>query len=66
MEVTVTRDIESHRSGYEAIILPGVGAFRDAIGNLKKYDLVDCLTAKCKAKATWIVGICLGHAVVIR
>jgi imidazole glycerol-phosphate synthase subunit HisH len=58
MEVTVTRDIEVIDQA-EAIILPGVGAFRDAIGNLKKYDLVDCLKRNAE-KGTWIVGICLG------
>ncbi|MDP2814772.1 MAG: imidazole glycerol phosphate synthase subunit HisH [Erysipelotrichaceae bacterium] len=58
MEVVVTRDIERIDQA-QAIILPGVGAFRDAISNLKKYDLVECLKRNA-AKGTWIVGICLG------
>ncbi|PKM64971.1 MAG: imidazole glycerol phosphate synthase subunit HisH [Firmicutes bacterium HGW-Firmicutes-20] len=58
MEVIVTRDIEMIDQA-KAIILPGVGAFRDAIGNLIKYDLVDCLKRNAE-KGTWIVGICLG------
>jgi glutamine amidotransferase len=58
MEVVVTRDVELLDRA-KAIILPGVGAFRDAIGNLKKYDLVDCLKRNAE-KGTWIVGICLG------
>jgi imidazole glycerol-phosphate synthase subunit HisH len=58
MEVIVTREIELIDQA-TAIILPGVGAFRDAIQNLRKYDLVECLKRNA-AKGTWIVGICLG------
>lgn len=58
MEVIVTRDIEKIDQA-SAIILPGVGAFRDAINNLKKYDLVECLRRNTE-KGTWIIGICLG------
>jgi imidazole glycerol-phosphate synthase subunit HisH len=58
MDVVVTRDIEKIDQA-TAIILPGVGAFRDAINNLKKYDLVECLQRNA-AKGTWIIGICLG------
>jgi glutamine amidotransferase len=58
MEVVVTRDVEIIDQA-TAIILPGVGAFRDAINNLKKYDLVECLQRNA-AKGTWIIGICLG------
>lgn len=58
MEVIVTRDIEKIDQA-SAIILPGVGAFRDAINNLKKYDLVECLRRNAE-KGTWIIGICLG------
>jgi glutamine amidotransferase len=58
MEVVVTRDIELIDQA-TAIILPGVGAFRDAIQNLRKYDLVSCLKRNA-TKGTWIIGICLG------
>ena len=58
MDVVVTRDIELIDQA-TAIILPGVGAFRDAIQNLRKYDLVSCLRRNA-AKGTWIIGICLG------
>lgn len=58
MDVVVTRDVDLINQA-QAIILPGVGAFRDAISNLKKYDLVECLKQNA-AKGTWIVGICLG------
>lgn len=58
MEIVVTRDVEVIDQA-TAIILPGVGAFRDAINNLKKYGLVECLQRNA-AKGTWIIGICLG------
>jgi glutamine amidotransferase len=58
MDVVVTRDVDLINQA-QVIILPGVGAFRDAISNLKKYDLVECLKQNA-AKGTWIVGICLG------
>lgn len=58
MDVVVTRDIGKIDQA-SAIVLPGVGAFRDAINNLKKYDLVECLQRNAK-KGTWIIGICLG------
>ena len=58
MEIVVTRDIEIIDQA-TAIILPGVGAFRDAIDNLRKYGLVECLQRNA-AKGTWIIGICLG------
>lgn len=58
LEVTVTRDI-GQLDQAKAIILPGVGAFRDAIANLKKYNLIECLQRNAQ-KGTWIIGICLG------
>lgn len=58
MDVVVTRDIGKIDQA-SAIVLPGVGAFRDAINNLKKYDLVECLQRNAK-NGTWIIGICLG------
>lgn len=58
LEVTVTRDI-GQLDQAKAIILPGVGAYRDAIANLKKYNLIECLQRNAQ-KGTWIIGICLG------
>jgi glutamine amidotransferase len=43
----------------EAIILPGVGAFCDAMENLKKYDLIETLNTNVK-KGKPLLGICLG------
>lgn len=41
------------------IILPGVGAFRDAIANLQKSGLVDCLKENVQ-NGKPLLGICLG------
>ncbi|MBB6215672.1 glutamine amidotransferase [Anaerosolibacter carboniphilus] len=43
----------------DAIVLPGVGAFKDAMEQLKKNDLVECIK-KNGEKKKWILGICLG------
>ena len=41
------------------VILPGVGAFGDAMGNLRRYDLVDTLRIVVD-KGTPLLGICMG------
>lgn len=46
----------------EAIILPGVGAFKDAMEQLKKEKLVGCIK-NFAAKGKPILGICLGMQV---
>jgi glutamine amidotransferase len=43
----------------DAVILPGVGAFGDAMDNLRKLDLVDILR-EVAASSKPLVGICLG------
>ncbi|QCX34563.1 imidazole glycerol phosphate synthase subunit HisH [Caloramator sp. E03] len=43
----------------KAMILPGVGAFGDAIYNLEKADLIDCIKENI-SKGKYILGICLG------
>ena len=50
-----TRDLNSAK----AIILPGVGAFRDGIKNLQDKDLVEPLRANIKDGKP-LLGICLG------
>lgn len=57
----VTRDPEVIRAA-DAIVLPGVGAFRDAITNLKKYDLIDLLKEQANSGKPFL-GICLGMQV---
>ncbi len=58
LEVKVTSskiDLDNSRG----IILPGVGAFKDAIDNLRDKDLVDCLKINVN-KGKMLFGICLG------
>uniref|UniRef100_UPI0040479CD3 imidazole glycerol phosphate synthase subunit HisH n=1 Tax=Algoriphagus sp. TaxID=1872435 RepID=UPI0040479CD3 len=43
----------------KAIILPGVGAFNDAMNNLKKLDLISPLKDKV-GSGTPLLGVCLG------
>jgi len=57
-EVTVTRDAERILSA-ERVILPGVGAFGDAMAKLHTYGLVDVIR-KCADKGVPFLGICLG------
>jgi len=58
LEGVITRD-KKVLDNAEAIILPGVGAFSDAMENLIKYDLIDSLEANIK-KGKTLLGICLG------
>ena len=57
-EVVVTRDADEilHADG---VILPGVGAFGDAMDKLHRYGLVDVIRT-CVAKNIPFLGICLG------
>lgn len=54
----VTRDREQILAT-DKVILPGVGAFGDAMGKLHKYGLVDVIH-EVVAKGTPFLGICLG------
>ena len=58
LETKLTNDIEEIKSA-KGIILPGVGAFRDAIGNLEKYGLKEILINEAKNGKPFL-GICLG------
>lgn len=57
-EVVITRDAETIL-GAEKVILPGVGAFGDAMNNLKKYNL-DQVIYHVVEKNIPFLGICLG------
>jgi glutamine amidotransferase len=46
-------------SGAKAVVLPGVGAFRDAIGNLKRLGLFECIIDTI-ARDKPFLGICIG------
>ncbi|MBB6454145.1 glutamine amidotransferase [Salirhabdus euzebyi] len=43
----------------KALILPGVGAFKDAMDNLKQVSLINCIKENVQAGKP-ILGICLG------
>lgn len=57
-EVIVTRDADEILHA-DKVILPGVGAFGDAMGKLHAYGLVDVIK-KVVEKKTPFLGICLG------
>ena len=57
-EVTITRDRETVL-GAEKVILPGVGAFGDAMGKIHQYGLFDVIH-KVVDRGTPFLGICLG------
>ena len=58
LDTKLTNNIEEIKNA-EGIILPGVGAFRDAIGNLEKYGLKETLINEAR-KGKPFLGICLG------
>jgi glutamine amidotransferase len=55
----VTSDIEII-SKASKIILPGVGSFEKAMGNLQQMNLINVLNEKVIAQKTPTLGICLG------
>ena len=57
-EPVVTRDKETLLQA-EKVIVPGVGAFGDAMGKMHQYGLVEVLR-EIDAKGTPLLGICLG------
>lgn len=57
-DYALTRD-SAKILGADHVILPGVGAFGDAMGRLRSYGLDEILKDVCK-KGTPLLGICLG------
>lgn len=57
-EVVITRDAETILNA-DKVILPGVGAFGDAMANLKKYNL-DQVIYQVVERQIPFLGICLG------
>ena len=57
-EVIVTRDADTILNA-DKVILPGVGAFGDAMGKLHDYHLVDVIYQVVEKKIPFL-GICLG------
>jgi imidazole glycerol-phosphate synthase subunit HisH len=58
-QVLVSTDPEDLRKA-ERIVLPGQGAFRDCITNLRATGLVDALAEQVLQKGKPFLGICLG------
>lgn len=56
--VDITRDPAVIRNA-DFIELPGVGAIRDAMANLQKFDLIPVLNEQVKA-GKFFMGVCLG------
>lgn len=57
-EVVLTNSPTDVRAA-EALVLPGVGAFRDGMAGLERLGLVDVIRQKA-AEGTPLLGICLG------
>lgn len=57
-ETVVTRDAGTIRSA-DGVVLPGVGAFGDAMAKLRAYGLVDVIH-RCVDSKKPFMGICLG------
>lgn len=58
LETKISSEIEDIKKS-NSLILPGVGAFRDAINLLKEKNLIDTIIEEVKNGKT-ILGICLG------
>lgn len=58
LDVMITSDVKKIDDA-KAIVLPGVGAFSDAMDNLKCHNLIPCLERNVK-KGKPMLGICLG------
>lgn len=57
-ETVVTNDPQNI-GAYEKLVLPGVGAFDDAMAELKKQNLISAISEHIKNKKVFL-GICLG------
>ncbi|WP_293987811.1 imidazole glycerol phosphate synthase subunit HisH [uncultured Megasphaera sp.] len=58
IEAVITRDPAVIRDA-DMVELPGVGAIRDAMGNLQKFDLIPLLQEQVKS-GKFFMGVCLG------
>lgn len=57
-EPVITRDLDVIEQA-DHVIVPGVGAFEDAMGKMNRYRLTDVLR-RVAQRGTPIIGICLG------
>ncbi len=58
-EETVVESNPEKLKEYDKLILPGVGAFGDAMEHLKEYNMIDAIKEFAQSKKP-ILGICLG------
>lgn len=58
IETKISRNLDEIKNA-DSLILPGVGAFRDAIGKFKNLELVDTIKDFVKS-GKYMMGICLG------
>ena len=58
IETKISRNLDEIKNA-QSLILPGVGAFRDAINALKDLELIDPIKEFVKS-GKYLVGICLG------
>lgn len=63
-ECKISSDIEELRKA-DGLILPGVGAFKDCMDNLKKANLIEVIKEEA-AKGRPLLGICLGMQVLFQ
>ncbi|MBE7366267.1 imidazole glycerol phosphate synthase subunit HisH [Ramlibacter pallidus] len=64
-QAVVSRDHEVLRSATK-LVLPGVGAFDEAMGNLHRFGLVDLLNELVIEQRRPLLGVCLGAQLVGR
>jgi imidazole glycerol-phosphate synthase subunit HisH len=64
-DVRVTADEDEVRAA-ERIVLPGVGAFGEAVGNLRATGLVEALQAEVLEAGKPFLGVCLGMQLLAR
>ena len=55
----ITKDAEAIRSA-DAVILPGVGSFADAMDSMRASGLTDTVIEAAQSGKTLFLGICLG------
>jgi glutamine amidotransferase len=58
-EKTVVESDPNNFKNYDKLILPGVGAFGDAMDHLKQRDMIEALKEYAKS-GNYMLGICLG------
>lgn len=65
VETTTTADVEEIRKATK-LILPGIGAFDQAMQKLDELGLIPALTAKVVQEQTPVLGICLGMQILTK